>query len=134
MQQCSKTHSEYPKRDSQDTQSSTQERVNRWGRHKQFRPSSTPSPAAAPLEMRLLLGPNSYSLVTINTPRFGKLGVYVLEGVSALILLTVREMRRRGMVIDCSNSRALITSDGELVELDVSTNSRGHLLIDLSAP
>lgn len=75
-----------------------------------------------------------YSLVTIDTPRFGKLGVYVLEGMSAPILLSVREMRRRGMVIDFSSSRALITSGDELVELDVQTNSRGHLLINLAAP
>ena len=60
--------------------------------------------------------------------------MYVLEGMSAPILLSVREMRRRGMVIDFSSSRALITSGDELVELDVQTNSRGHLLINLAAP
>ena len=78
-----------------------------------------------------------YSLVKIETPRFGSIGIFVLEGMQAPILLSVREMRRRGMLIDFQSGRALVSggsdSGQELIELAVTTNSRGHLLVDLAS-
>ena len=78
-----------------------------------------------------------YSLVTIKTPKFGSIGNYVLEGMQASILLSVREMRRRGMIIDFQSGRALVTNSPDsgqgLIELEVTTNSRGHMLLDFAA-
>ena len=70
MQRCSKTQSEYPKRDSQDTPSSTRERASQSGRHKQFRPSLTPSQEQPHWEMRLFLGPNSQFEGSLSSRRW----------------------------------------------------------------
>ena len=97
---------------------------------------STDTSVATRVAFRLADGSvrHPYSLVSIETPNYGNVSIYVLEGVRAPILLSVREMRRRGMIIDFASNRALVSdAQQNLIELPVTTNGRGHLMLDLAA-
>jgi hypothetical protein len=73
-----------------------------------------------------------YSRVTVKTPSFGEVAFYILEGGSAPLLLSVKEMKRRGFVIDFESSTGAMNHNGTLTPINLTVNSRGHLLLDLT--
>jgi hypothetical protein len=74
-----------------------------------------------------------YSRVVVSTPRFGDISFYVLEGCHAPLLVSIKEMRKRGMVIDFQTNTALMSNtSGDMIPIPLEVNARGHLLLDLT--